>query len=106
MALELIASLAVVLVLLNAWATRAVFRDQLSSPGQRNAQVAFVWLAPVVGALLTLYLKRREPDGPVGHYREEPDPGDDFAMSGQSYRNIEETIEGGDSSSGEGVSSD
>jgi hypothetical protein len=105
-ALELIGSLIVVLVLIDAWATRAVLRDQLSSSGQRTAQVAFVWLVPVVGALLALYLKRREPEAPFGRYREEPDPGDDFTMSRQSYRNIEETIEDGGSSSREGASSD
>lgn len=98
---ELIGSLVVVLVLLNAWATRAVLQDQPSSLGQRTGQVALVWLVPVVGALLTLYLKRRDAEAPVGRYREEPDPGDDFAMSRQSYRNIEETIEGGGSSSGD-----
>lgn len=104
MALELMGSLVVVLSLLNAWATCAVLRDQLSSPRQRAAQVAFVWLAPIVGALLTFYLKRKEPKALVDRYGEAPDPGDDFAMSHQSYRNIETRIEGCDSSSGEGPS--
>jgi cytochrome bd-type quinol oxidase subunit 1 len=61
-ALELMMGLFLILVLLNAWTTRVVFRDDLSSQTQRAAQIILVWLVPFLGALLTLHMKRREPE--------------------------------------------
>jgi hypothetical protein len=75
LALELMVALLVVFVVLNAWATRAIIRDQLSSPAQRKAQLVFVWLVPFLGALLTVYLKRGEPERAEGRYREEAELG-------------------------------
>ena len=77
------------LVALNAWTMLAVLRDTLSTRGQRIAQLAFIWLLPVVGALLTLHLKRSAPEASMGCYRDAPDAGDDFAASGQAVRHIE-----------------
>ncbi len=71
MVLELFIALLVMFAALNAWATRAVFRDELSSREQRIGQLAVVWFVPVLGALLTLYLKRRELESSNGCYREE-----------------------------------
>ncbi len=87
--------LLVVAVLLDAWATYAVVRDELSSQRQRLAQLALVWLVPFLGATLTLYFKRSQTEPPTGHYRETRDPGDDYAYSGKGVRQSKETIETG-----------
>lgn len=93
MRLELIGGLAVIFVLGNAWATREVFRDELSSSKQRAAQLLVVWLVPMVGALLTLYLKRRKAESPVGRYRDEPDPDDDYSLSAQGVRHLQRSVD-------------
>jgi hypothetical protein len=77
-ALTLTGLVLLVLALLNAWATRAVLLDGLSSRSQRAAQITFVWLVPLIGALLTLYLKRGHSEAPSGRYREDRELGDDF----------------------------
>ena len=84
--LEVLFGLVFVLLLLNVWATYWVIQDKLSSPGQRTAQIIIVWCLPIIGALLTLFIKRQKPDRASGRYREEPDPGDDFGYSGRSHR--------------------
>lgn len=106
MALELIFIVLLLLLPLNAWATQAVLRDALSSREQRIAQIVFVWLVPLIGALLTLYLKRAELEPPTGRYREEPDPGDDFSHSRPRTRRNNETSESDQPSSVEGAESD
>lgn len=106
MAVELISILLLLLLPLNAWATRAVVRDSLSSREQRTAQIAFVWLVPLIGALLTLYLKRAELEPPTGRYREEPDPGDDFGHPRPRIRRNNETSEPGQPGSVEGAEGD
>lgn len=105
-ALELTGGILIALALLNAWTTRAVLQDDLSSQGQRAAQIAFVWLVPFLGALLTLHLKRKQPEPSSGRYREEPDPGDDFGYSRPRHRRTEESAEAEGSGSAEGGSSD
>ena len=87
--------LLVAAVLLDAWATYVVVRDELSSQGQRLAQLALVWLVPFIDATLTFYLKRSQPEHPTGHYREAREPGDDYAYSGKSVRQSKEAIEAG-----------
>jgi hypothetical protein len=77
-ALALTGLVLLVLALLNAWATRAVLLDGLSSRNQRAAQITFVWLVPLIGALLTLYLKRGQSEAPSGKYREDRELGDDY----------------------------
>lgn len=106
MALELLFIMLLLLLPLNAWATRAVLRDALSSLGQRTAQIAFVWLVPLIGALLTLYIKRAELEPSSGRYRAEPDPGDDSGLSRPRIRRNNETSEPGQPSSVEGAESD
>jgi hypothetical protein len=91
--LELIGGLAAIFVLGNLWASRAVLRDELSSSKQRAAQLLFVWLVPVVGVLLTLYLKRITPEATVGHYRDEPDPGADYSASAQGVQHLQRGVE-------------
>jgi hypothetical protein len=90
-----------VAVLLDAWATYVIVRDELSSQSQRLAQLALVWLVPFIGSLLTLYFKRSRTELPTGHYRETRDPGDDFAYSAQSVRQTKEAIEAGHAGAGE-----
>jgi hypothetical protein len=88
-------------VLLDAWATYVIVRDELSSRGQRLAQLALVWLVPFIGSLLTLYFKRSQTELPTGHYREARDPGDDFAYSTRNVRQTKEAIETGHVGAGE-----
>jgi hypothetical protein len=52
-------AIATAIVLLDVWATRVVVR-QIDLPGlQRRAQVIFVWLVPIIGALIALEIHRR-----------------------------------------------
>jgi hypothetical protein len=92
----------VALVALNLWATRIILRDDLSSNAQRAAQIFVVWLLPLVGGLLTLFLKRAMPETSSGRYREIPDPGDDFGASGQSYRDLRHAIDAAHHDGGDG----
>ncbi len=106
MALELISAILVALMGLNAWATWRILRDDLSSRGQRVAQVAFVWALPFVGGLLALYLKRRDLEPPSGAYPEPRDVGDDFATSRAGYRHTMDTVESGASTGDAPASND
>ncbi len=81
MAFALTSSILLVIVLLNAWATRAVLKDNLSTSGQRVAQIAFVWAIPFLGALFTLHSKRVDEEQSEGRYREIPDLGNDMVSS-------------------------
>jgi hypothetical protein len=92
---EAIVVILIGVALLNVWATWRVLKDEFASSPQRLAQIAFVWLIPVVGALVTLQLKKREPERGSGTYRETPDPGDDFGYSGRAVRRTSETPETG-----------
>ena len=65
-----------------------VLRDEATSPKQRAGQVAVVWVVPLLGALLTLYLKRDQQEEASRKYREVPDPGDDFGHSGRAQRHV------------------
>jgi hypothetical protein len=106
LALDLIIAVGVVAIILNAWTTRVVLRDHLSSRDQRAGQIAFIWFLPVVGALLTLYLKRTDPEPSSGHYAETPDPGDDFGRLRPRLQDFQSHSDLGDAASGEGGSSD
>ena len=103
MALTIAGVVVLVLVFLNARATRAVLADDLSTQGQRAAQIAFVWLVPFLGALLTLHFKRIEPEASAGRYLDNPDIGDDPIASTPSYR-MSTSAADFDSSSGQGGS--
>jgi len=83
----------VALGLLDAWVTWRVLGDGLSSPGQRAAQIALVWLLPLLGALLVLNLQRRNAESGSGRYREIPDAGDDFAYSRQSFKKLDDVTD-------------
>ena len=74
------------IVALDIWASWRIFRDDLSSRAQRWAQLGFVWFVPLIGALITLQLKKKEPERGTGQYREIPDAGDDFGYSARAQR--------------------
>lgn len=96
-------------LLLNLRATRAVLRDELSSPAQRRAQVAFVWILPFLGALLAIYLKRRDRGTAIGGYPEEADADDDIdgdMFAAPSDQGFEQGLDGGDSGGGDGGGGD
>lgn len=81
-----------VLLVANAFATRAVWRDKFAERHQRALQLLAVWLVPVFGAILVLALHRKAEE-PSRKYRESPDPGDDFAASGKSARSIQSAVD-------------
>jgi len=68
----------VALISLNAYASRQCYRDTLSSRSQRLGQIAFIWLVPVVGAVLALRLTRNEPERGSGSYSAEQNVGDEY----------------------------
>jgi hypothetical protein len=103
--LELLMAMLFALVLLNIWATWRAY-DDLSTPLQKVALVALIWVLPVLGALLVLHMLRQHPERRSGHYPGEPDPGDDFGYSRKRVRRTEDAGEGDAASSDAGASSD
>ena len=79
---------------LNLRATHLVASDSLSERNQKFAQLLFVWLVPIIGAIIVLAIHRRE-EPPPRQYREPPDPGDDFGFSGRALKDTRDVI-GGD----------
>lgn len=77
---------------LSLWASRRVLADPATAPGQRRLQMLVVWLLPVVGALLTLHLTRRDLE-PGRGYVEPPDAGDDFGYSSRENRQFRDTLD-------------
>ena len=94
MILEALLVMLAAILALNAWVTWRVVRDGLSSSAQRLAQIALVWLLPMLGALLVLNLQRRNAEKGSGTYREIPDVGDDYAHSAKSFKKLEDAIDG------------
>lgn len=89
----LLAFIAIALLGLNVKATLQISRDTLSTSSQRLWQFALVWLVPILGAVVTLAVHRTVEE-PSRRYRTQPDPGDDFAMSGRAHKNLTEAIDG------------
>ena len=98
--MEIIAVAFLVWACLNSWVTFCVARDDLSSPNQRMAQFLFVWLLPILGALLVLYLHRKELER--GIYGNPSEVGDDFGMSGRAVRELKDALAANTSSASEG----
>lgn len=71
----------VILVALNAYASYQCYRDSISTVSQRIAQIIFIWLLPVVGAVLALRLIRNEPVKGAGNYQSEKAAGDNYVTS-------------------------
>ena len=80
---------------LNLWATRLVARDDLCERRQKIAQLALVWLIPLVGAAVVLAVHRRA-EPPSRRYREPPDPGDDYAMSARAREKLKDVLDASD----------
>lgn len=95
MAIALVLAAVLIPLLMNAWATYLVVHDLLSDRRQKIAQLLLVWLIPMAGAAIVLAVHRRaEPAS--RRYREAPDAGDDFVVSGQVVKGIKEVLDGDD----------
>ena len=105
MILDILSLVLLLSALFSAWVTYRIVHDHLSTSGQRVAQTILVWLVPVLGAMIVLHMQRQNPEVSTGKYREPPDPGDDFGMSGRSVRNFKEVVESNSSNAG-GADSD
>jgi len=92
--LEAFLTMLVGIVLLDAWVTWRVVGDGLSSSRQRAAQIALVWLLPVLGALIVLNLQRRNAEKGSGRYRDVQDVGDDLAHARQFLKKLDDVIDG------------
>ena len=90
---EVVIAMLAVIAVLNVWVTWRAVGDALSTVGQQAAQIALIWLLPVIGALLVLRLQRRQPEQGSGNYQPVPDAGDDFAYSRQSFKQLDRALE-------------
>ena len=82
----------VFLAALNSWVSWRIMQDDLSTKFQRTAQVAFVWLVPLLGALPALHLLKKEPERSSGAYPVPQDAGDDYGYSGANYAKLRRAI--------------
>ena len=82
-------------LLLNLRATQLAVRDDLYDRKQKARQLLLVWLIPVIGAVVVMAVHRRG-DTPSRQYREDADPGDDFAYSGRAAKALREVLDGDD----------
>ncbi len=78
---------------LNVFASKTVARDDYSSKSQKVAQLLFVWLLPIIGAIFVLAVHRPQ-EAPARRYREQPDPGEDYGLSGGAAKGIGEALDG------------
>ena len=77
---------------LNVIATRAVVRDEGSERQQKIAQLLFVWLIPLIGAVITLAVHRPN-EMPSRKYSEPLDAGDDFGFSGRGAKGLSRALD-------------
>jgi hypothetical protein len=66
---------------LNIWATFRIICDDLSSRLQKAAQIALVWLAPLLGALLAIHLLRQNEISSARANSEKPTQIEDVAFT-------------------------
>lgn len=88
----LLAAMAIV-VAFNARATVIILRDSFSERRQKIAQLLLVWIIPVIGSIV-VFAVHRPMEPPSRKYREAPDVGDDFALSGRHVKSVGEAIDG------------
>lgn len=93
MDIALVLLVAAIPLWLNVKATAAVVRDALSERPQKAAQLLFVWLVPLIGAIVVLGVHRPR-EAPTRQYREGLDPGDDFALSGRGTKGRSDDADG------------
>ena len=67
--MTLLFAITLILLCLNVFATLLIYRDEYSEKAQRVAQLLFVWLVPIIGAIAVWGLYRSEEKSP-GKYRE------------------------------------
>jgi hypothetical protein len=92
----------VALIALNVYASYQCFRDNFSTRGQRLSQIVFVWVVPVVGAVLALRLSRVEPERSSGTYQAEKNVGDEYVgdLGRQNSRGYLSPLGGGSHATG------
>lgn len=79
---------------MNVDATVAVRRDEYSEPQQKVWQVIFIWIIPLLGALVLLAVHRK-PEKPSGTYRRADDGiGDDFGSRRPFSKSIGDVLDG------------
>jgi hypothetical protein len=66
------------LTILNMYASIKFYRDVFPSRNQRVAQIAFIWLLPILGAALILRLLRNESQQSIGKSPTETNVGDEY----------------------------
>lgn len=86
MAIALTLTVLSVLLWLNVRATLVIFRDVYSEQRHKAVQLLLVWFVPIIGALMVLAV-HRPAEQPARRYREQPEAGDDFSMSGRAVKN-------------------
>lgn len=77
---------------LNVWATRMILQDALSERPQKRAQLLLVWLLPLLGAIVTLAVHRKE-EKALGVYPVEKDLNTDLSPSSGSLRAMREIFD-------------
>jgi hypothetical protein len=82
-------------LVLSAWASWLVARDDLSGWGQKAAQWLLVWLLPLIGAVIVWGVHRRQEKSPLG-YRSRPDAGEDIGCEWRRVGRIRDASDGDD----------
>jgi hypothetical protein len=72
--------------------TLLVLRDSLSEPKQLVLQLAFVWLLPLIGAIVVLAI-HRSAEKHSGTYRGLPDPGVEFGFTDKGARGHSDDVD-------------
>jgi hypothetical protein len=80
------ASVLAMVLIANVVATRLIVRDKDSESRQKIFQTAFVWLIPIIGAIIVFGIHRPH-EKPSGKYRNRPDPGDEYRDPARSASN-------------------
>lgn len=70
---------------LNSVASARVLRCPVTSTGQKVAQLALVWLLPVIGAVVAISMTRNETEPGSGRYAEQREEIEEVAVSKPDY---------------------
>jgi hypothetical protein len=97
MIVEVISAVLALTALLNLWVSWRAALDDLSTVSQRAVHILTIWALPVLGALLVLHFQRQNPERSPRRYRDVPHPGNDYGVSGSSYRHMRQAIDNGSS---------
>ena len=94
MIMTLVVAITLILLGLNVFATILVRRDEFSEKAQRRAQMLFVWLVPLIGAIAIWGMYRSEEKSP-GRYREIAEPDDDLDPPESPLQSLNDAPDGG-----------